>query len=67
MYVAMSDGEYHATIMTGNACQPSAYTMMLSSVAIGVCRTARRLVCCTELNTVQTERVLMRLVVTSHL
>ena len=56
---------YHATIMTGNECQLSAYTMMLSSVAIGVCRTARRLVCCTELNTVQTERVLMRLVVTS--
>ena len=43
MYVAMSDGEYHATIMTGNECQLSAYTMMLSSVAVGVCRTARRL------------------------
>ena len=36
MYVAMSDGEYHATIMTGNECQPSAYTMMLSSVAMDV-------------------------------
>ena len=46
--IALSHGEYHATIMTGNECQPSAYTMMLSSVAFQVCRTARRLLHGTE-------------------